>query len=389
MRRAFLFVLCLVACKDDKKAPAPVPSSTSTAAATSAVAPTIDTAVVVTPLPAGDGGACKIDVGPLAMDFVGPAAIAATDKGALVAGNDKGTPHLVTIAGGKGPAAGALRTSIVPCAIAKGQAYCPDADGKISGVGKARSGTKIAAAEIGGHAVVAFIEDRKTTEGITRTAQIWSDDGTTQRLSDEGNGATFVDLAPRDGEIVALMIDAHMGMTPIHARTIQWSSKVTLGADTVMMIAGNAETNTAGAIASRHDGGPSFALVPIAKDISAFGVVAIQIDATPKLDAKTEWSLYDNGLDPAPIAATHDSKRMLVARVRPNGKEPRAPRVLELGTLDGGRFVSLGVVATHGTPSNVAMATGAWSGSDKTDANGVWLAYTDEQATWVDHRVCP
>lgn len=315
------------------------------------------------------------------MDFVGAPAIAATDKGALVAGNDKGTPHLVKIEGGKSPAAaGAVKTSSLPCAIAKGQAWCPDADGKIAGVGKSRSGTRIAAAEVGGHAVVAFIEERKTTEGMTQMASLWSDDGTTQRLSDEGNGATFVDLGARDGEIIAMMIDAHMGMTPIHARTIQWSGKATLGADTVLMIAGNAEANTAGAIATRHDKGPSFALVPIAQDISAFGVVSVRIEGVPKVDAKTEWSLYDNGLDPAPIAATHDGARMIVARVRPDGKTATSPRVLELGKIEEGKFTSFGIVPTHGSPTSVAMSA---------DAKGVWLAYTDTAGTYADHRVCP
>jgi hypothetical protein len=332
----------------------------------------------------GDGGACTIDVGPLQLDFKGPAAIAATEKGALIAGNDKGTPHVVTIENKKllgTSAPGNLETSRVGCAIAKGTAYCPGDDGAIKGVGKSRPGTKIAAAEIGGHAVVAFISERKTTEGMTQTAEVWSDDGTQQRLSEEGNGATFVDLAARDGEIVSMMIDAHMGMTPIHARTMQWAGKLTLGADTVLMIAGNAEANTGGAIASRHDKGPSFALVPIAKDISAFGVVSVRIESPPKVDAKTEWSLYDNGLDPAPIAATHDGARMIVARVRPTGKEARAPRVLELGTLDAeGKFTSLGIVATHGWPRDVAMSA---------DKQWIWLAYTDQQATWVDHRVCP
>jgi hypothetical protein len=382
VRRAIVLFLVFAACKDDKKpAPAPIVSA-STPVVSSAPITTSTETVAIAPMPLGDGGACTIDVGPLQMDFKGPAAIAATDKGALVAGNDKGTPHTVTIENKKassGP--GDLQTSRVPCAIAKGTAYCPADDGTIKSVGKSRPGTKIAAAEIGGHAVVAFISERKTTEGMTQTAEVWSDDGQTQRLSEEGNGATFVDLAPRDGEIVSMMIDAHMGMTPVHARTMQFAGKLSLGADTVLMIAGNAEVNTGGALATRHDKGPSFALVPIAKDISAFGVVAIRVEAPPKVDAKTEWSLYENGLDPAPIAAAHDAARMIVARVRPTGKEARSPRVLELGTLDQeGKFTSLGIVATHGSPRDVAMSA---------DKQGIWLAYTDQQATWVDHRVCP
>ena len=376
-------ILVLLSCKDDKK-PVPTPIASSVLAAASS-APVIATATV-TPSPAiaADGGLCKIDLGPFAMDFVGAAAIVPKTDGAQIIGNDKGTPHIVTIAGGKAPAAPSIvRTSSIACASAHGQTFCPDSDGKIrladKIIAESRPGSRIAAAEVGGHAIVGYNKDRKTTEGTTQTAEIWSDDGTTQHLSDDGNGATALDLAARDGEALALTIDAHMGMTPIHARTLKWIGKLVLGPDTVLMVGGNAEAHTWGTLATKHDTGPSFALVPIAKDISAFGVVSLRIDGTPKMDAAQDWSLYDNGLDPAPIAATHDSPRMFVVRLRPTGKEPRAPRVLELGSLDAsGRFGSLGIV--HGSIASVAIAG---------DASGVWLAYTDDGQTTVEHRVCP
>lgn len=391
-------VLAAGACKDEKKPTPPgtdglgtpklIPLPSGALPSSSGPAPGPGSSVAVTAV--GDAGtACRIEAGPIAADFSGPAALAPTPKGVLAIGNDKGAPRAFTIEG-KGTNATALAsTSLVPCAWAKGVSFCPEPTGAVHRVegGKddvafhARAGSRIAAAEVGGHAVVAFIAEQKTTEGTKQIAQLWSDDGQTARLSDEGNGATFVDLAARDGEVVAMFIDAHMGMTPVHARTIGWKNRATLGADTVLFVAGNAEAETRGAIATRHDKGPSFALVPIAKDITAFGVATIEIAPTPKVDAPVSWSLYDNGLDPAPIAATHDGARVLVARVRPFGGGAIAPKVLELGALDdAGKYTSYGIVPTHGRPTHVALLA---------DATGAWLTYTDEQRTWVERRVCP
>jgi hypothetical protein len=397
---AVVAVALLGACKDKPTPPgtngAGTPkvtasaSGAATASASGATTGTTTTSGTAANVPLGDGGSsCRLEVGPIATDFSGPAALAPSAMGVDAIGNDKGSAHFFVVEGKGTSATSLVSTSTVPCAWAKGFTFCPDASGAVHKrdragmdevVAHARSGTRVAAAETSGHAVLAFVADQKTSEGMKQIAQLWADDGHTERLSDEGNGATFVDLAARDGEAVAMFIDAHMGMTPIHARTIQWQGRPVLGADTVLFVAGNAESETRGALATRHDKSPSFGLVPIAKDISAFGVVAIEIARPPKVDASVAWSLYDNGLDPAPIAATHDVARVVVARVRPDGKAATAPRVLELGTLDdAGKYTLFGTVATHGRVSHVALAA---------DATGVWLAYTDEQRTWVERRVC-
>lgn len=380
MRR--LLLVLLLACQREKKPPAPLvkPSASTPATVAPAERAPQGRAAPPTALPSADGGACHTDVGPLALDFVGAPTIIPLGADANVIGNDQGAAHVVLARAAK---PGAARMSSLPCAAARGQFFCPDAAGKIKSgdktIAESRAGTRVAAAEIGGHAIVAYLRDKKTSEGTTQFAEVWSDDGVVQALSDEGNGATFVDLAARDGEVLALTIDAHMGMTPIHARVLEWKGKLALGADVVLTVQGNAEAHTAGAIATKHDKGPSFALVPLAEDILGFGVATIRIDEPPKVDAPVLWSLYENGLDPAPIAATHNTARALVVRVRPSAKDPKAPRVTELGEIDAkGAFVSFGVV--HGESSSVAIAG---------DASGAWIAYADEHATWIEHRACP
>jgi hypothetical protein len=285
------------------------------------------------------------------------------------------------------PREGAAKSSSVPCALTEKLAFCTDPkgavhrtsrDGADQTIGTARLGTRVAAADLAGHAVVAFI-----AEGATAIAQLWSDDGTTMRLSDEGQGATFVDLAPRAGggkdELLALTLDGHMGMSPVHARTVSWAGKPVLGTDVVLWVGGNAESSSGLAIATGP--GSSFALVPFAKDTTTFGMLALRMDATFKEGVPEVWSAYPNGLDPAPIAATHLAKARVVARVRPDGKDARAPRVLELGTLaDDGAFAPLGLVPTRGAPTHVAVAG---------DKGALWLSWVDDAGAWLERRACP
>jgi hypothetical protein len=99
----------------------------------------------------------------------------------------------------------------------------------------------------------------------------------------------------------------------------------------------------------------------------------------PKEDVGATWSLYPNGLDPAPIVATLDG---WVARVRPKEKMPGARRVLELGRLDDkGAFTSLGVIAENKGITDISLLGDG--------AKGVWILYGDTNQTFLERRVCP
>jgi len=110
-------------------------------------------------------------------------------------------------------------------------------------------------------------------------------------------------------------------------------------------------------------------------------MLALRLDPSFKEGAPEIWSAYPNGLDPAPIAATRMGKERFVARVRPEGRQARAPRVLELGSLEAdGTFVSLGFVPTRGSPTYVAIAG---------DKGALWLSWVDDAGAWIERRACP
>jgi hypothetical protein len=97
-----------------------------------------------------------------------------------------------------------------------------------------------------------------------------------------------------------------------------------------------------------------------------------------KDDVGATWSLYPNGLDPAPIGASLDG---WVARVRPREKAPGSKKVLELGRIDEkGAFTSLGLIADKPI-TDIALASDA--------RKGVWIMYGDASATFLERRVCP
>ncbi len=355
--------------------------------------------------PSVDAGSssCKLTYGPAEQPFRGPAALlpmapAATEL-RLVA-NDLGKPRIFTVPIGPSTSPPPKPASFVgvrwpPCRVAARWAYCQGPGGIVyrttlgttdtKEIAKSRPNTRISAAAVGeDHAVVAYLQSRKTTEGEMLQAFATLDDGASARLSEEGAGATVVEVVSRGNAALAVYIDARTAMVPVHARSLAaQAGTLALGPDAVLFVSGPPERGIDFALA----GGRNFlfALLPTARETSDFGVAAIPIADPPKDNVPAVWSLYPNGLDPAPIAATTGAKEtndvVWVARVRPAEKEPGSPRVLELGRLDAtGAFSSAGIVSTGKRITDLAMAA---------DASGaVWLLYGDANATWLERRVC-
>ncbi len=300
-----------------------------------------------------DAGAagCKLLRGPLAQPFNGPSMLRMVERAegqlAELVVNVGGSPRFYDILPGDSGAPPQLvppKSSLPSCAAARDTLFCPDATGAIHRsrgagegdtiVARSRPGTDVSAAALGAHVLVAYIAERTTTEGLVREAWLVADDGAPMRLSEEGSGATFVELATRGDAVVSMTIDARVAMTPAHARIVTLEGGAPrVGPDAVIFVGGSAERHNAGALATSKDGS-AFALVAVSNDVARFGMAAIKIDEPPRDDAPVVWSLYPNGLDPAPIAATRGAPVMSVARVRPKGAEPGSPRVLELGVLD-------------------------------------------------------
>ena len=210
------------------------------------------------------------------------------------------------------------------------------------------------------------------------------DDGETTRLSDEGAGATVLRLVPRGERAVALYLDARMAMLPVHARPISLRGKdLALADDAVIFVGGPPERgiDLTAAVAGKS----LFALIATARETSDFGMATLPVAEEPKHDVQAVWSLYPNGLDPAPMAATiHGTGDgpAWVARVRPSERAAGSPRILELGRLDAaGAFTSLGAIATDKRITDIAIAADSFG--------SVWILYGDSNATWLERRVCP
>lgn len=407
------------------------PSPSASAAAARDAGPTIsDASTSAADSVASDAGpsSCRLVYGPAEQPFRGPAAIVTTLTELRLVANDGGRPRIYPVPLAAPPPASA--SSIVPprsssfvgmrwppCEIAGKWAYCQAAGGLVyrttlggadtKQIVKSRASTRIAAAPLGAdHAVVATLDVRRTSEGDMLQAFVTLDDGETVRLSDDGAGATVVRLVGRGEGAVAMYLDARTAMVPVHARPLSMRGPaLALGEDAVVFVGGPPERGVD--LTPALAGSSLFALLPIARETTDFGMASISIADPPRDDVQPAWSFYPNGIDPAPIAATVATVATTatvaaasdrasspdggagaagggawVARVRPAEREPGSPRVLELGRLGAsGAFHSLGVVATGKAITDMAIATDAY--------NAIWLLYGDANATWLERRVCP
>jgi hypothetical protein len=250
-------------------------------------------------------------------------------------------------------------------------------------IGNGRAGASIAASTIGpGHTVVAFLGDRKTSEGFVTMAFAALDEATPMQLSEDGSGATFVALAPRADQAVAMYIDARRALTPLHARVLSVKAgKLDLDRDAVLFVGEGTEGRTGGAVVVGPSG-PAYGLLPIFKDTTTFGLAAIRIDERPRDDAEVTWSTYPGGLDSAPVAATSGVSPMRVLRVRPASSDAKAKKVLELGEIeDSGAWKPLCAVAERASFVDVSLLADRFG--------TLWLVYTDGDGTWIERRGKP
>jgi hypothetical protein len=250
-------------------------------------------------------------------------------------------------------------------------------------IARARPGTKLAATAFGEHDVVVFLADQKTSEGVMLQAFASIDGQPAVRVSEDGTGATSVDVVTRDKKAVIAYIDARSVMVPVHARTVEDSGgKVQLGKDAVLFIGGAPDPNVAGTLATSATS--AYYLLPIARDATSFGLAVIEIDDPPHEDAKVTWSMYPFGLDPAPIAGTRGTSPAYVARVVPRDGGLGAPHAIELGRIEtGGAFHTLGLVADGIGATWLAMET------DPAAPRSPVLKYNDGANIVTSTLVCP
>jgi hypothetical protein len=350
--------------------------------------------------------ACRLVYGPAEQSFRGPAAMQATATELRLIANDDGRPRVFRVPLAPPPPASAPKVvppkpstfaamRWPPCELAGRWAYCPGPGGVVNrttlgaadtrAVARSQPSTRIAAAALGpDHALVATLDARRTTEGVMMQAFVTLDEGETQRLAEDGAGATAVRLVSRGDGAVALYLDARTAMVPVHARPVALRGhELALGGDAVVFVGGPPERGIE--LTPVVAEGALFALVPMSRELTEFGLAALRVADPPGDDVAPVWSLYPNGLDPAPVAAAtavRPEQAAWVARVRPAGSSAGAPRVLELGRVDAaGRFLAVSAWAPAGRITDLAILADAYG--------AVWLLYGDSAATWLERRVCP
>jgi hypothetical protein len=187
-------------------------------------------------------------------------------------------------------------------------------------------------------------------------------------------------LAVRPAGLIALSLDARSALTAVHARTIAYGRTVQLGEDVVVFVGGPFGEEARAAFALPPEGS-GWALLPGPKDIRQFGVAAVLIDEPPRLDEPVIWSIYPNGLEPAPIAVAPGAGRLWTVRARPHGPDPASPIDIETGYLSvDGSFVSLDAFAATGRVQELAIAIDAQS--------ALWVAWLDASGSWVQRSRC-
>lgn len=280
------------------------------------------------------------------------------------------------------------RTRLPACAVAGGFTFCADSEGAIHRrpaaggddrvLAHGRKGTPVSAAALGGHTFYTFLANQKTTEGLVVRAFAGLDDETPIPLSEEGSGATFVDLVARDADVLAMYIDARTALTPVHARTLRAEGKLARGADAVVFVGAGADTIVRGAL-GRGAGGPALLFVPSSPDDRQFGVVAVAVDGEPKDDMPGKWAMYPAAMVSPALATTRGATPVRLLRARPETADAGAAKVLELGHVGAdGAFQDRCIVAKGGPFSDLAAAV------DGTGA--LWIAYTNATGTWVEQR---
>jgi hypothetical protein len=339
----------------------------------------------------------------------GPATLVTRTGSIDVVLNDTGRPQLASFAAGPfvapspSPPPRELadastpivpRAPRVPCAVADEFAFCPDPTGavhraRLTGgedriVASARMGTRVAASALAGaHTALAYLASRKTSEGWVSEAWLTVDDDLPVRLSEDGSGATAVDLASsgaRGTSLLALSVDARTALTALHARPVTYDHGAHLAEDVVLFVGGPGDRRTAAVLALATEG-PSWALLPIARDTEEFGLAMVRVDDPPLVDEPVVWSMYPNGLDPASVASAVAGARTWVARIRPEDASVRASRVLEIGDVSlEGAFTPRAVIPTADTPADLGL---------ELDGHGaLWLAWVDADGSWLERLVC-
>ena len=277
-----------------------------------------------------------------------------------VAVNDDGVPRFVD------SVTAALKAIKSPCAAAGEALYCASKKGIISRydskgsapILEGAASSLIAAARTGDVDVVAYLRAKEGPSGVIREAWARGPDGLSVKISDDGAGATAVDIVTSGDRIVFVMAEARGSLATL---TIRPSSikdgHLALAPANVVFAGGGGDylLEPRGVVLPT---GPLVVATVLPQDLHTFGSASFLVDMQRLTNVGPVWSPYPHGFDDAPFAVTLHQGAAWMVRSRPTTAESQSPMMLELGQIDPtGQFVTAGERMAPENPTHLALAS--------------------------------
>ena len=242
----------------------------------------------------------------------------------------------------------------------------------------ARNGTRVVGTDLPGAPAHAVYITNPIKDDAPPRAKLWVEGAATEVLSPEGAGASSIAAASTGEDLFTVAIDARSAMTPVHGRRVHFNAgKPELGPDVVMWVGASSQVQSEVFASSTPFGVRAF--LPIERDISHFGLIMLALGSEPRMDPKTTWRGYPNGIDVAPVASGALCSSAFVAYVRPETPDPESREVLELAEI---------TEAGLGVPQVVDRATGFSNVSFGAGTNAAVLAYVADFRTFATTLRC-
>jgi hypothetical protein len=178
-------------------------------------------------------------------------------------------------------------------------------------------------------ATVAYIV-RPPKEDAPLVAKLWVEGAEPEVLTAEGNSTHSVSLVSTEDGVLAISVQARMAITPVHVRRIRFAAdKPVLGEDVVVWVGGGIQPLTEMSVL-RSGKADLWGFLPHERSITEFGLARLDITTTPTMDTATSWTLYPNGIDPAPVAVGHVCGEPVLLYATPETAAPESRQELVL-----------------------------------------------------------
>lgn len=233
----------------------------------------------------------------------------------------------------------------------------------------ARDGTRVRVARVRGKLAAAYIAKLPPDRLVAR---LWIEPNANLLLSPEGTSANSVSLAEYGGNLWAVSLEARTGMSSLHARLLSAPEKGGLSEDVVLWVGGTAQPMTEVHLGPSPTG--LFAFLPIERDISSFGLVRLALGNAPQTALAAAWTLYPNGLDPAPFDVAKVCGGTFLLSVTPVDAQPGAPQQLQVRAFDGQKIGAALTLANGRVFTDISFAE---------SNTRVLFAYVADRETWA------